>query len=101
MPIRGGRVGGGSRGGGFRAPRTSSAGGSRGFRVNFGSHTPRVTSNISDANTSPSEHTPHVHYRPWFRRGESGSWGNVWRTIGIIVGLFVLGMCACVGLGLI
>jgi len=101
MPIRGGRVGGGSRGGGFRALRTSSSGGSRGFRINFGNQAPRAASSSVPNTNSSTSHPHHVHHRPWFRRGDSDSSGIVWRTIGIIVGLFVLGMCACVGLGLI
>jgi len=101
MPIRGGRVGGGSRGGGFRAPRSSS-GGAKGFRINMSHHSPRVTSSAPNTNSSLPEHSHHVHHRrPWFRRGDSDSGGSIWQTIGIILGLFFLGMCTCAGLGLI
>jgi len=100
MP-RGGRVGGGSRGGGFRAPRVSSGGssGSRGFRINIGNRAPRAVSSVPDTNSSTPHHIH--HHRPWLRNRLPGAWGTGWRFVGILIALFFLGMCACVGLGLI
>lgn len=99
MPARGGRVGGGSRGGGFRAPRVSS-GGSRGARINIGTRAPRVASSAPSANVTDSTPHPHVYHRPWWRRGTSSPLGgSVWRIVGIIIALFFFGMCACVALG--
>lgn len=95
MPGRGGRIGGGSRGGGFRAPRVSS-GGSKGFRVNFGGGA-RASSSAPSANAS----TPHPvhHHRPWYRNRLPGAWGGGWSFIGVLIGLIVLGICACAALG--
>lgn len=103
MPGRGGRVGGGGsrgfRSGGFRAPR-SSGGGSSGFRIGFGNRASRTSSSAApDTDTSTPHH--HVHPRPWLRRGGSAPFGGGWRLVGIIVGLLFLGMCACVGLGVL
>jgi hypothetical protein len=101
MPVRGGRSGG--RSGGFRArastPRSSSSG-SRGFRVNFGNRASRAST--SGPVTSPSTSTSNpTNLRPIYRPrlfGPTGA-GIVWKTIAVIIGLFVLGACACVGLG--
>jgi hypothetical protein len=93
-----GRIGGGSRGGGFRAPRVSS-GGSRGARINIGSRAPRAVSSVPSASSSTPHH--HVYHRPWYRRGVSTPLGSGWRIAGIIIALFIFGMCACVSLGLI
>ncbi|WKZ47895.1 MAG: hypothetical protein QY306_00840 [Anaerolineales bacterium] len=105
MPGRGGRIGGGSRGGGFRAPRVSS-GGSKGFRLNFGNRASRVSSPVSSTPSAPSTlgtdtSSPHhvYHHRTWFRNRLPGAWGTGWRFVGVLVALFVFGMCACVALG--
>lgn len=105
MPGRGGRIGGGSRGGGFRAPRVSS-GGSKGFRLNFGNRASRVSSPVSSTPSAPSTlgtdtSSPHHvhHHRPWFRNRLPGAWQTGWRFVGVLVALFVFGMCACVALG--
>ena len=101
MPIRGGRAGG--RSGGFRprasAPRSSSNR-SRGFRVNFGNHASPASSSSPDASPSTSTSNP-TNLRPIYRPrlfGQNGV-GIAWKTIAIIIGLFVLGACTCVTLG--
>lgn len=91
MPGRGGRIGGGSRGGGFRAPRVSS-GGSRGARVNIGSRAPRVAS--SAPSSSPPTSRPIHHYRPRLRNRFTG--GGV--SAVLLIGLILLGVCACAAL---
>lgn len=98
MPGRGGRIGGGSRGGGFRAPRVSS-GGSRGARIGFGSRASRAVSSTPSANAS-STPPHHVYHRPWYRRGISTTSGGGWNFIGILIGLIVLGICACVAVAI-
>jgi hypothetical protein len=101
MPVRGGRSGG--RSGGFRSrtstPRSSSSG-SRGFRVNFGNQASRASTSSPDATPSASTSNP-TNLRPIYRPrifGQNGM-GIAWKTIAIIIGLFVLGACACVALG--
>lgn len=94
MPGRGGRIGGGSRGGGFRAPRVSS-GGSRGARVNIGSRAPRVTSSVPSSSAPTSR--PIHHYRPWLRNRLPGTGGGG-VSIVLLVGLIVLGVCVCAAL---
>lgn len=95
MPGRGGRIGGGSRGGGFRAPRVSS-GGSRGARVNIGSRAPRAVSSApsTNASTPPLVH----HHRAWYRNRLPGTGGGI--SIWLLVALIVLGLCACVVVGI-
>ncbi|WKZ45291.1 MAG: hypothetical protein QY302_05825 [Anaerolineales bacterium] len=96
MPGRSGRIGGGSRRVSVRAPRVSSSG-SRGFRVNFGNRAARAASSTPSADASTPQH---VHYhRTWFRNRLPGAWQTGWRFIGILVGLFLFGMCACLALG--
>ena len=101
MPARGGRVGGGGsrgvRSGGFRAPRSSSVGGSRGVRLGFGNRTPRTTSNVSSQDASPSHRVP---YRPWIRRGGVPLSAEGWGLGRILLILFVLGACGVVGVGI-
>lgn len=93
MPGRGGRIGGGSRGGGFRAPRVSS-GGSRGARINISSRASRAASSAPMTNSS----TPHQvhHHRRWFRSGLPGAAGGLSLVNIIIAALIALGFCACV-----
>ena len=97
MPARGGRVGGGSRGGGFRAPRSSGgSSGSRGARINIGSRAPRAVSSAPSTNASMP---PHVHHhRPWYRNRLPGTGGGI--SIWLLVALIVLGLCACVVVGI-
>ncbi len=103
MPVRGGRSGG--RSGGFRprasTPRSSSSG-SRGFRVNFGSRAARSSTSSPDTGPSTSTSNP-TNLRPIYRPRLFGSngFGIAWKAVAIIIGLFVLGGCACVGLGLL
>lgn len=111
MPARSGRSGGGGsrggRSGGFRAPRSSgSSSGSKGFRINFGNRSSPSTpsfSGTSGSGADPQNTNPTSYHRPWMRRLGflNNPLGNIWRTIGIIIALFVFGMCACVALGLI
>lgn len=95
MPARGGRVGGGSRGGGFRAPRSSGgSSGSRGARINIGSRAPRAASSAPSTNASSQ---PNVHHhRPWYRNRLADTGGGI--SIGLLIGLIVLGLCGCVAL---
>jgi hypothetical protein len=95
MPGRGGRIGGGSRGGGFRALRASS-GGSRGARINIGSRASRTAPSMPSTNASTAH--PVHHHRPWFRNRLPGAWGTGWRFIGILITLIVFGVCACAAL---
>lgn len=103
MPVRGGRSGG--RSGGFRprasAPRSSSSG-SRGFRVNFGNRAARSSTSSPDPSPSTSTSNP-TNLRPIYRPRlfVQNGMGITWKTIAIIIGLFVLGTCACVALGFI
>ncbi len=89
MPGRGGRIGGGSRGGGFRAPRVSS-GGSRGARINIGSRASRAASSAPSTNASTN---PVHHHRPWYRNRLPGTGGGI--STGILIALIVLGVCGC------
>jgi hypothetical protein len=105
MPLKGGRSG-GSRGvrssAGSRASRGSSSSGSRGFRINIGDRAPRSSVNIPNINTNPtisnSDSNP-TNYNPTVRPRMKAPFGTGWRIVAIIIGLFLLGMCACVGLG--
>jgi hypothetical protein len=98
MPGRGGRIGGGSRGGGLRAPRVSS-GGSRGARVNIGSRAPRVASSAPSANAATSQ--PVRHHRSWYGNRLPGVAGGLSLINIIIAALIALGFCACVVLAFV
>lgn len=107
MPLKGGRSG-GSRGVrssiGSRVSRGGSSSGSRGFRINIGDRAPRSSVNIPDTTSNPTPSNPTTqptNYNPAMRPRMRSAFGTGWRIVAMIIGVFLLGMCACVGLGFV
>lgn len=105
MPSRGSRSGGGgSRPSRSSTPRSSSrsssSGGSRGFRIGSSSQTPR--SSVFNTPSNDTSDSDQIYRQPnmYPRNYGSPGMGLNWRTIAIIVGLILLGICACAAVGL-